>query len=163
MSRRVAIAATMLLAASLSACGFHPMYSSALGPELAGIYVEPIAERDGYELRNELIDLLHSDGEVAGKPYHLTVTLSETSQGVALQNDATITRYNDTLDARYVLTDAKGNVLTEGTQKDLSAYNVADSPYATEVAQQDSSKRAAQDLAERIHLDLGVYFRRQKK
>ena len=27
-----------------------------LGPELASIYVEPVAERDGYELRNQLIN-----------------------------------------------------------------------------------------------------------
>jgi hypothetical protein len=36
------------------------------------------------------------------------------------------------------------------------------SPYATLAAEQDSSKRAAQDMAERIRLDLGVWFRRHK-
>jgi LPS-assembly lipoprotein len=45
----------------------------------------------------------------------------------------------------------------------LSAYNVVQSPYATLTAQQDSGKRAAQDVAERIHLDLGVWFRNHKK
>jgi LPS-assembly lipoprotein len=146
----------------LAGCGFHPMYGSALEPQLTAIYVEPIAERDGYELRNQLIDLLHSDGSKAGKRYILKVTLNETSQGIALRNDATITRYNQTLDAHYVLTDARGTVLTEGDQTNLSAYNVAGSPYATLTAAQDSSKRAAQDIAERIHLDLGAWFRRGK-
>jgi LPS-assembly lipoprotein len=146
----------------LAGCGFHPMYGSALEPQLTAIYVEPIAERDGYELRNQLIDLLHSDGSKAGKRYILKVTLNETSQGIALRNDATITRYNQTLDAHYVLTDARGTVLTEGDQTNLSAYNVAGSPYATLAAAQDSSKRAAQDIAERIHLDLGAWFRRGK-
>ena len=56
-----------------------------------------------------------------------------------------------------------GNVLTTGSQTELSAYNVVQSPYATLVAQQDSSKRAAQDMAERIQLDLGVWFRQHKK
>jgi LPS-assembly lipoprotein len=146
----------------LAGCGFHPMYGSTLEPQLTAIYVEPIAERDGYELRNQLIDLLHSDGSKAGKRYILKVTLNETSQGIALRNDATITRYNQTLDAHYVLTDARGTVLTEGDQTNLSAYNVAGSPYATLAAAQDSSKRAAQDIAERIHLDLGAWFRRGK-
>jgi LPS-assembly lipoprotein len=109
-----------------------------------------------------LIDLLHSDGSRAGKRYTLKVTLNETSQGIALRNDATITRYNQSLGAHYVLTDVRGTVLTEGDQTNLSAYNVAASPYATLVAAQDSSKRAAQDIAERIHLDLGAYFRRGK-
>ena len=80
-----------------------------------------------------------------------------------MQNDATITRYNNTLEARYTLSDARGNVLTTGSQTELSAYNVVVSPYATLVAEQDASKRAAQDMAERIHLDLGVWFRQHKK
>jgi LPS-assembly lipoprotein len=158
--RRLAVLAACLL---LEACGFHPMYGSALAPQLSSIYVEPIAERDGYELRNTLIDLLQSDGEAAGKAYRLKVMLNESSQGIALQNDATITRYNTTLDARYTLSDTRGNVLTTGSQSELSAYNVVQSPYATLMAEQDSTKRAAQDMAERIHLDLGVWFRQQKK
>jgi LPS-assembly lipoprotein len=89
--------------------------------------------------------------------------LNESSQGIALQNDATITRYNQILEARYTLTDAGGNVLTSGIQTALSAYNVVDSPYATLMASQDSSKRAAMDMAERIQLDLGAWFRRNRK
>jgi LPS-assembly lipoprotein len=156
-----------LLAAALclplAACGFHPMYGGALAPEMTSIYVEPIAERDGYELRTALIDLLNSDGREGGKKYRLKITLSESSQGIALQNDATITRYNNNLSAKFELTDASGTVLKQGTQSELASYNVVNSPYASLVAQQDANKRAAQDMAERIRLDLGVWFRLQKK
>ena len=155
--------ATFFLCLCLSACGFHPMYGRATGPAMASIYVEPVPERDGFELRNALIDALQSDGEEQGKAYHLKVVLNESAQGIALQNDATITRYNNVLTARYTLTDAQGNTLTSGTQTQMSAYNVVQSPYATLVASQDSSKRAAQDIAERIHLDLGVWFRQHRK
>lgn len=147
----------------LAGCGFHPMYGSATGPALASVYVEPIAERDGFELRNALIDALQSDGEERGKAYHLKIVLNEAAQGIALQNDATITRYNNTLTAHYTLYDAQGKELTSGIQTEMSAYNVVQSPYATLVASQDSSKRAAQDIAERIHLDLGVWFRQHRK
>jgi len=154
----------LFLCLTLAACGFRPLYGDArLSPQLSSIYVEPITERAGYEMRNSLIDLLGSDGRAGGKAYHLTVTLTDTNQGVALQNDATITRYNDTLTATYVLTDAKGTELTRNTLSGLSSYNVATAPYATLAAQQDSDKRAAQDLAQRISLDLGVYFRRAKR
>jgi len=61
------------------------------------------------------------------------------------------------------LYDAQDKVLTNGTETQMSAWNVVQSPYATEVAALDSSKRAAQDIAERIHLDLGVWFRQHKK
>jgi LPS-assembly lipoprotein len=159
MKKLAALAACSLL----GACGFHPMYGNALGPKLASIYVEPIAERDGYELRNSLIDALQSDGDKAGKLYSLKISLNESSQGIALQNDATITRYNTNLEARYTLSDMKGTVLTSGVQTELSAYNVVQSPYATLTAQQDASKRAALDVAERIHLELGVWFRQHKK
>ncbi len=159
--KRLAILALCLLTA---ACGFRPMYGrSNLSPQLASIYVDPIAERDGYELRTRLIDLLQSDGEAAGKLYHLKIVLNESTQGIALQNDATITRYNQNLEAHYSLTDAQGNLLTSGVQTALSAYNVVQSPYATLTAAQDSSKRAALDMAERIRLDLGVWFRRNRK
>ena len=35
-----------------------------------------LPERDGYELRNQLIDLLGSDGREAGKAYRLKLTLN---------------------------------------------------------------------------------------
>ena len=159
MSKPAVIAGGVLLPLLLSACGFHPMYGRSVGPALSSVYVEPIAERDGYELRTSLIDALRSDGDPAGKSYRLKIMLNESSQGIALQNDASITRYNNRMEARYTLSDMRGNVLTSGIQTELSAYNVVQSPYATLVAEQDASKRAAQDVAERIHLDLGVWFR----
>ena len=156
--KRAMILACLLLAG----CGFHPLYASRTAPQLASVFVEPIPERDGYEMRNQLIDLFNSDGQEAGKRYRLTVTLNEASQGIALQNDATITRYNQTLDAKFTLSDAQGNTLYQGAQSELAAYNVVQSPYATLAAQQDASKRAAQDLAERIRLQLAVWFRQHK-
>ena len=88
--KRLAILALCFLSAG---CAFRPMYGrSSLSPQLASVFVEPIPERDGYELRNRLIDLLQSDGEETGKKYHLKIVLNEASQGIALQNDATITR-----------------------------------------------------------------------
>ena len=153
--------ALVIIGASLAVagCGFHPMYGGGkLAPELASIYVEPLPERDGYELRNQLIDLLGSDGHEVGKSYFLKLTLSEASNGVALQNDATITRYNDTITAAYVLTDAQGKQVTSGSLTSLASYNVSNAPYSTLAVQQDSDRRAADDLADRIRVDLGAYF-----
>ena len=43
----------------IAGCGFRPLYGDArMEPQMASIYVEPVAERDGYELRNTLINLL---------------------------------------------------------------------------------------------------------
>ncbi len=155
--------AALILLPLLAGCGFRAMYADTrLQPQLRSIYVEPVAERDGYELRNTLIDLLGSNGQLRGKTYRLTITLNESNRGVVLENDATITRYNDTLTVNYTLTDAKGAEVTKGTQSSLSSYNVAPSPYATLAAQQDSDKRAAQDIAGRIRTDLAVFFGRRR-
>ena len=158
----------------LAACGFHPLYggmNSAMSATLSTIYVEPVSDRVGYELRNEMIDLLDGPGTPRGAAYRLKLVFTETSQGVALQADpqtSTITRYNDTLKVAYTLTDMSGKTVTSGTETGLSAYNVlptgpgiAAGPqanYGTLAAQQDADKRAAQDIAERIRLDLNVFF-----
>ena len=158
--RKLAFIAFACLA--LAGCGFHPLYGAGMEPRLASIYVDPVTERDGYELRNQLIDLLGSDGREAGKAYHLKLTLNETSNGVTLQNDATITRYNDTLTVTYVLSDAKGAEVTRGSQTSTAAFNTSNSPYSTLVVQQDSDRRAADDIADRIRMDLGVFFSTKK-
>ena len=161
MNKLAALAACLMLPL-LSACGFQPLYGNNTAPQLSSIFVEDIAKRNGFELRTRLIDILDSDGMQTNKRYRLKVTLSESSQGIALQNDAAITRYNNRMEARFVLSDAGGKEIYRGTQSELSSYNVVQSPYATLAAEQDSGKRAVQDMAERIRLELAVWFRRQK-
>jgi LPS-assembly lipoprotein len=160
--RRAAVISALLL---LGGCGFHPLYggmNSDMKETLASIYVEPVPERIGYELRNTMIDLLDGPGTPGGASYRLKLGLTQTTQGIALQNDATITRYNDTLTVTYELLDTAGHVVTKGAETGLSAYNVLPSSpsanYGTLIAQQDADKRAAQDIANRIRFDLNVYF-----
>ncbi len=132
--------------------------------KLAAIYVEPISDKLGYELRNTLIDLFDASGRAQESAYRLRITLTTKSEGIAIQNDAAITRYNDTLSVAYELIDrASGSVVTKGTETGLSAYNVVSSPYATLMAQQDADKRAAEDIAYRIRTDLAVYFAQAPK
>jgi|SRR5689334_3530224 len=158
-------ALTLVVGMLLGGCGFHPLYGGMNGEmseTLSSIYVEPVPERIGYELRNTMIDLLDGPGTASGASYRLKLALSETTQGIALQNDATITRYNDTLTVTYELSDMAGHIVTRGTETGLSAYNVLPSApnanYGTLAAQQDADKRAAQDIAERIKFDLNVFF-----
>jgi LPS-assembly lipoprotein len=165
-TRGVAAAVATL---SLAGCGFHPLYGtvgagSSLGRKLATIYVEPVSDygvaNTGYELRNALINDLDS-GE--GARYRLKVTMKVTTQGLALLTSASVTRYNDTITVNYTLTDSEtGQVVTKGIETGNSAYNVVTSPYSTLVAQQDADKRAALDIAERLRIDLGVFFEQQK-
>ena len=153
----------------LSACGFRPLYGT-LGASPGGqavfnsVYIEPIAnEVTGYELRNSLITLLHGSDRVENMRYKLSVTVKEIREGVAIASDnATITRYGYTMQADYTLTDIHTNKeITKGEESVKAGYDVAASPYATEVSLQDTRRRAAQSVAEHIRVDLGVYFAKQ--
>jgi LPS-assembly lipoprotein len=163
---KLRIAGLMIAALALSGCGFRPLYGT-IGANPAGqrifatIYVEPIEhERVGYDLRNKLIDLLRGPARAQEAAYRLEVTVTETREGVALQNDATITRYDLAFTAKYKLTDTKLNTVTQGEETTLESFDVAQSPYASLTGQQEAEKRAAQDIAEHIQIDLGVHFAR---
>lgn len=165
---RLRLAALTFAALALSGCGFHPLYGTigedpAAQQIFASIYVEPIAqERVGYDLRNDLIDALRAGDRPQGTAYRLHVDVTETREGVALQNDATITRYDVVFTAKYELTDAKLNSVIKGTETTLESFDVAQSPYSSLTGQQDAEKRAAQDIAEHIRIDLGVHFAHPK-
>jgi LPS-assembly lipoprotein len=156
---------SLLTALALAACGFHPLYGnggSAVGPTLSTIYVEPISDRVGYELRNDLFDLLNFSGSPETSQYRLKLSLQEREDAVVLQANTSITRYNYTLTAHYELT-PKGttDVAKSGDLTAFAAYNVAAAPflYATVTAQRDAHNRAANDIAERLRTQLAVYLR----
>ena len=157
-------------AALLSACGFHPLYSDEPGQNggrqaFASIYVDPIAgEHVGYDLRNSLIDHLSAASKQQAASYRLKVTIDQYLQGIAVATNATVTRYNYTLNAHYDLTDIHTNkVVKSGIERTLSAYDVVTSPYATLVAQQDAQKRGAEDVANRIQIDIAAFFANRPK
>jgi LPS-assembly lipoprotein len=167
--RAAGFIAVLGLALGLAGCGFHPLYATPHGSmrqDFGSIYVEPVPDRLGYELRNSLIDVLDARAESAGAAYRLRVTLTEKSDAVGVQSQTVgaisqtaITRYNDRLTVEYELLDAATSaVITHGVETGLSAYNVLSSPYATLVAQQDASRRAADDIADRIRIDLALFF-----
>jgi LPS-assembly lipoprotein len=172
---RTASAITVLgLALGLAGCGFHPLYATPHGSmktNFGAIYVEPVPDRLGYELRNQLLDLLDARAGAAGAAYRLHLTLAEKSDAIGVQSQTVgtitqtaITRYNDTLTVDYELVDTKTNdVVTRGTETGLSAYNVLSSPYATLVSQQAAAQNSAADIADRIRIDLAVYFGQKAK
>ena len=97
------ILVALALAGFAGGCGFHPLYgdsgtTAGTKDKLASIYVEPIPNRLGYETAQP------ADRPVQRLRPRIARFLSgcasrsaRNREGVALQNDATITRYNDTL------------------------------------------------------------------
>ena len=138
------------------------MAGPGVADTLSEVYVEPIADRVGYQLRNDLLDLFNATGRAEDAAYRLKLSLNEEEQAVALQTNTNITRYNYTLRAHYELI-PKGSTeaATKGELTTLTAYNVAAAPYlyATVTAERDAKERAASDLAERLRIVVAVYLR----
>ncbi|MGD0144694.1 MAG: LPS assembly lipoprotein LptE [Rhizomicrobium sp.] len=153
------------LSLALGGCGFHALYAD-YGPDRNSqqifhtIYVEPIdGEVAGYEMRNALIDLLHGVNRPEDAQYRLTISIRQLVQSIAIENNASITRYNYSLYANYELTDRKtGKSILKGSENTISPYDVVASPYATEVAEHGAQKSGAHDIASRIQVRLAVYF-----
>ena len=156
------------LAVTLAACGFQPLYGERsdgvrTDAELANIQVTPIDDgRTGFDVYNALIDRLSPNGEPSSPDYELRINLRERREGVAIERDASITRYNYQLLARYSLVDIRsGNVVHEGRSRSIASYNVVDSQFATLMARRDAEERAATELSEDIKLRLAIFFDRQ--
>lgn len=160
---RLALAAFVLL---LSACGFHPLYGGIPGEirrlELSQVSVTPIESRLGVTLRNALIDRMTPDGEPAYPQYRLDIRLTEFREGVAIQEDASITRYNYQLTGAYQLFDlGTGKIVYQGEARSVAAYNVAESPFATLSVERDAANRTALDLSSQMELALALFFQRR--
>jgi len=156
------------IALVLSGCGFTPLYGvreggTATHAELGQIQVLEIdLGRTGHDVYNGLIDQLSPNGEPASPDYQLRVRLTEDSEGIAIERDASITRYNYKLEARFRLVDVRsGNVIYEGRSRSIAAYNVVESQFSTLIAQRDAEERAATELSEDIKLRLAIFFDRQ--
>ena len=164
-SRLLGLACAVAMSTALCGCGLHPLYAD-YGPDsgsqqiFRSIYVEPIdGEVAGYEMRNSLIDLLHGVNRPEEAEYRLTISIRQLIQSIAIENDASITRYNYSLYANYELTDRKtGKSIVKGSENTLSPYDVVASPYATEVTERNAQKTGARDIASRIQVELAVHF-----
>ena len=154
---------SVLTALAVSACGFHPLYGTiggGPGINMSSIYVTPIPERVGYELRNDLLDLFDSMGQSEGATYRLDIVLKTEKVALGFLNNAEITRYNYYLTARYeLISTATNKPVKSGIARTITSYNVVTSPYATVVAEKDAQSRAARDVAETIRTELAVYLR----
>ncbi len=164
---------------ALAGCGFQPLYgeNNALSAEgvpgnvvnelsQIAVYVSVSEDADGrgsglvgFETRNQLIDLLGSNGLSTAK-YNLRLQLRGVRRGLAVQSDASVTRFNYLLQGNYQLVDnASGSTVLSGRSRSFSAYNVVDSEFATVTARRDAEFRAARNIAEDMKLQLALFFK----
>lgn len=162
MLRLLALAALL----ALSGCGLKPMYaggsSAALAQDLAAVEVAPIPGRDGWLVRNALVDRLSVAGAMAPQ-YRLDVRLDDSLEGLGVLNDDTISRERRILRSRYQLVElASGEILLDATAGSDAGVDVVSSEYATIAAEQTALELLAKDVAERMVRRVALTLRKRE-
>ncbi len=159
-------AGVILLSVSLAACGFRPLHSRdsetayATGDDLAAILVYPLPDRSGQQMHNLLRDGLNPRGQPGNPRFGLRVTLSESTRDLGIRRDATATRANLTVVARFALEDyATRAVLFQAQSRSTNSYDILEDEFANSVSRQDALRRALREVSIQMKQRLAVYFK----
>ena len=157
-----------VVALSLGACGFTPLYgdhSIAASPdvvdELANVSIRSLPNREGMKLRQVLRVELQPKGMVKAL-YDLDIKLATNVEELGIRNDATSSRANLRLIATFNLNEAGRPVYADQVQSIVS-YNILDDQYATVASQADAETRGIKQLGAEIKTRLAVYFHQRAR
>jgi LPS-assembly lipoprotein len=160
-SRGLGAFAALALAGGLAGC-FQPLYSEAAHPGLAedlrAIEVEPIKDRIGHYLADNLTTDLNGTGQTPTPKYKLTVTVVTTSVTPTVSSLTNVaTSATVTGDASYTLNKVDGGaeVLT-GVASAAAAYDRSQQRYNDLRAARDAEIRLARALSQEISLRLAA-------
>ncbi|HCU58902.1 MAG TPA: hypothetical protein DIC64_02865 [Alphaproteobacteria bacterium] len=159
----------------LSACGFEPLYverqsgekwyykgefDTSITEEIAQIKVEPIADRIGQMVRNDLLDSFTPKGMPDKPKYRLEITnIRKDTAKQAMRDDITATRERVEYHLTYTMFDASsGEKLVSGDTLALLGYDIMANPYSTTFSLKKIEKDAAKIMANDISLRIGAYF-----
>ena len=149
----------LLTLAALAGCGFRPLYGRSSGdprvaPEMASIFVEPIADRQGQLLRNALLGRLDPTGKTI---YRLEVKLVENENPILLQADQTAAIDSISYNVTFTLFEGT-TALTQGAVSRTFSFDFLNQRYSNVSARGFIERRAAEEIATQIRDTLATYF-----
>ncbi len=146
-SRRLLLLALLPLAA----CGFEPVYGTGTAAQnmLGKIEVQVVKGRNGFELRDRLIERLGSVGTDA--PFALSFKTTITSDDLTISDDSDVTRFTlqGVTEFRVIDKDTK-SIAYQNTVTSNTAYSATSGTYPTSIAERDANVRLNRDLADKI-------------
>ncbi len=145
----------------ISACGFQPLYGqkSTAASVLNDIWIDPIQDRDGVALRNELIDRFYIDGYPKNPRYVLAITLQDSVRDLDIREDDTTTRAQLIQRAGYTLKNrTTGQIIFKENLRSVNSYNILASQFTTTVTAAEARERGVRDLADKIQNRLAIYL-----
>ena len=163
----LSILISLVVITAAAGCGFHPLYGevaplddSFISEELSKIKVTLGSSRLDQIVYGNLLDRLTPFGIPDEHYYILSTMLFESKQGVALERDATVSRFNLVLDSEFNLKNIEtGKIIFSGNVRAVAAYNVLRSEFANVIAERNARDRAAREVADEIATRISVYFR----
>jgi LPS-assembly lipoprotein len=152
--------AALALAATLGGCGFTPLYAvPGVSAGLSSIEVKAPHGRTAFLLAEDLDDAFARD-RTTTPVYRLEFLVNEHRYPRGLRIDNVANVYETHVNIDYKLIEiATERVVKEGSTPVQVDYDVADQPYAGIAAQQDSEQRAADEAAQRMRIDLAIFFK----
>ncbi|MEJ0094907.1 MAG: LPS assembly lipoprotein LptE [Methylocella sp.] len=159
-----AVVLAALLGLPLSGC-FQPVYAPLAGggnvsDELQAIAIDPIHDRIGHYLENELIFALNGTGSKVVPKYRLIVNLRENVQTPLLD---TVTGYPSSatvvVTADYALTPSQGgNAIFRESATVVASYDRTSQRFTNIRASRDAEIRDSRLLAEQIRTNIAAFF-----
>ena len=157
--RRLPVLAAACGSLALAGCGFTPLYAQpSVVSNLAAIDVLAPQGRTGFLLGQHLNDAFARNRAGPAK-YAMRLSLSEARYPRGIRTDNVATRYEYVLTADYTLANLPGgDIAKKGRVRVELTYDSADQPYASIAAQQDAEDRGAEQVAQRIQLELAAWM-----
>jgi len=150
----------------LGGCGFHPLYAhheNGFDADLATVKVGLIPNRLGQELAISLRDAFNPTGVSVPSRYLLEVNLVTQRNDLGIRADATAVRSEMIVVAYYKMTDVNSHQqLVGGNVRAVSAFDILNDGYATNVAQQNASERALDVIVDDLRERISLYIREHR-
>lgn len=146
-NRRWVLAALLPLAA----CGFEPVYGTdkPATQMLGQIQIQVVKGRNGFELRDRLIERLGSADTSA--PYLLSYTSTVESEDLTISEDQDVTRYTLQGETKFRVIDiATKTVVYENSVLANTAYSATSGTFPTSIAERDANVRLSRTMADKI-------------
>lgn len=152
-------ASVALLCLALAGCSsYRPLYGSngqgaSVAIAMANISIPEQKTRAGQLVRNELLSSFASGG---GNSYALKLEPVEKTAQVSAMAGQKVERFRYTLNVKYALVAAQGQVVREGASFSNVSYDTLEQPIADLRAAEDARERAAREVAEDIRLRIAA-------
>lgn len=163
LARTRILSAGIMISVGLAGC-VEPLYGSRLGggpvaEEMRAVKVEPIPDRIGHYLTNDLIFALNGTGSTPTPKYRLVVTVRERLSTPIYNSVTGMAEAGDVnVDADYKLYRIAGDSqpVTSGTVSQFVIYDRSLQRLSNVRAARDAEQRNASTLADQIRIRIAV-------